>query len=69
MSGHPVVEAAAVALLCGWDPLAYADASGVRRLFADAVLARAAKLRAEEMAAMAEAVGAHVGNRVAQIFG
>lgn len=67
MTGHPAVEAAAVALLCGWDPIAYARPSGVERIFADAVLQRAAELRAEEMGRQIEAIGQHVGNRVGEV--
>lgn len=65
MTGDPAVEAAAVAALRGFDPLAYARADGVERLFADAVLARAADLHSEELGRFAEAVGTHVGNTVA----
>jgi hypothetical protein len=57
-----------VALLCGWDPIVYADADGVERAFADAVLERAARMRAEEMRAVVEAIGAHVGNRVGEVL-
>lgn len=65
MTGDPAVEAAAVAALRGFDPLTYANATGVERLFADAVLARAAALHAEEAGRIAEVIGAHVGNTVA----
>lgn len=66
MTGDPAVEAAAVAALRGFDPLAYARADGVERLFADAVLARAAVLHAEELARLAEAIGTHAGNAAAE---
>lgn len=69
MTGDPAVEAAAVAALCGIDPLGYALATGVNRLFVDAVLARVAVLRAEEMARMAEAIGTYAGNAVADVIG
>jgi hypothetical protein len=68
MRGHPVIEQAAVALLCGMDPLRYLAADGVARVAADLVLERAAKLRSEEMRSLVEAVGAHVGNRVGEIL-
>jgi hypothetical protein len=67
MTGHPAVEAAAVALLCGWSPLDYARASGLDRIFADAVLQRAAELRSEEISRQVEAIGQHVGNRVGEV--
>jgi hypothetical protein len=67
MTGHPAVEAAAVALLCGWDPWSTPAHAGVERIFADAVLQRAAELRAEEMSRQVEAIGHHVGNRVGEV--
>lgn len=68
MTGDPAVEAAAVAALRGFDPLTYANATGVERLFADAVLARAAELYSEELGRFAEAVGKHVGVEVADVI-
>lgn len=64
MTAHPAVQAAAEALLCGWDPLAYLRAAGVERLTADAVLATAARYRREEMDTFAKAIAAHLS----QIF-
>lgn len=57
-----------MALLCGWDPIAYAAQDGVERLFSDAVLERANRYRAEEIQRITEAVGAQVGNRVAELL-
>ena len=68
MTGHPVIEQAAVALLCGWDPLRYLSFSGQERLIADLILKRAAHLRTEELQRLVEAVGAHTGNRVGEIL-
>lgn len=52
----------------GMDPVRYARLSGMERLFMDLVLTRAQQLHADEMRAMAEAVGALVGNRVGEIM-
>ena len=70
MSSHPAVEAAAVAMLRGWQPLpwAYADVPDEYMSYANRVLSRAAELHADEMNAVVQAVGAHVGNRVGEIL-
>lgn len=68
MTAHPLVENAAAALVHGWDPIRYADLDDVERAFADSVLVSAAKLRSEEQIAYAQAIGAYVGNRVAEIL-
>jgi hypothetical protein len=59
------VEAAAVALLCGWDPMAYLRARGTERLIADAVLRTANRLRNEEMEHNAKLIGGYVAQAFA----
>ena len=68
MTGHPAVEAAAVALLLGWDPLVFLHAEGIDREAAAAVLNAAQKLRVQERSNLAEAIGHHCGAALAQIF-
>jgi uncharacterized protein YunC (DUF1805 family) len=68
MTGHPVVEAAAVALLHGMDPIAYLSLEGIERTVADAVLKQAQKMRVQELSQVAEAVGVHAGARVGEVL-
>lgn len=50
------------------DPVRYAGLTGMERLFMDLVLTRAQQLHADEMKAIAEAIGALVGNRVGEVL-
>lgn len=68
MMGHPAVEAAAVALLLGWDPLVFLKAEGIDREVAVAVLRVAQKLRGEELGRLAEAVGHHTAAVLGKMF-
>lgn len=68
MSGHPAVEAAAVALMLGWDPIRYLACEGLERDAADAVLRKAHQLRGEELSRLAEAVGYHCAKALGQMF-
>ena len=69
MRGGPAVEAAAVALNRGWAPMAcgWAEVPDEFRDFAGQVLVRAQELHAQELKALAEAIGALTGNRVGEI--
>lgn len=68
MTGHPAVEAAAVALLMGWDPLVFLRAEGVSREVAAAVLQVAQRLRDQERGNLAEAIGYHCAHALGQMF-
>ena len=57
-----------MALLCGWDPVAYLRHDGVERAVADAVLERAASLRAQEMQRVAEVTGSYAGSRCGEVL-
>ena len=63
---------AAVAALCGMDPLAYIHADGLEKAFFEAVLAEAAHQRSQELQQVALAIGKHagyhVGEALAQMF-
>jgi hypothetical protein len=60
MTTHPAVQNAAMALLCGWDPLVYLRASGVERLVADKVLETANRYRIEELETQAKLIAHHL---------
>lgn len=53
MTGDPAVEAAAVAMISGWDPFVYLATEYDDIPLADAIVARAYELRDEEFTRLA----------------